>query len=51
MKAALLAYLNPDDEKEEVVKEPAATVVEPEKFTLNTSKPSIDSKIDDLFSI
>jgi len=51
MKAALLAYLNPDDEKEEVVKEPVATVVEPEKFTLNTSKPSIDSKIDDLFNI
>jgi len=51
MKSALLSYLNPEEEKEEVIKEPTATVVEPEKFTLNTSKPSIDSKIDDLFNI
>jgi len=51
MKSALLTYLNPEDEKEEVVKEPVATVVEPEKFSLNTSKSSIDSKIDDLFDI
>lgn len=49
LKSTLLNYLNPDEQEEEVVKEPAPTVVEPEKFTLNTSKPSIDSKIDELF--
>jgi len=51
MKSTLLAYLNPDDEKDEVVKEAAPTVVEPEKFTLNTTKPSMDKSIDDLFNI
>jgi hypothetical protein len=51
IKSSLVGYLNPEDEKEEVIKEAAPTVVEPEKFTLNTSKKSIDSKIDDLFSI
>ena len=51
MKSTLLTYLNPDDVKDEIASEPTATVVEPEKFTLNTSKPSIDSKIDDLFNL
>jgi hypothetical protein len=51
MKSTLLAYLNPDDAKDEISSEPTATVVEAEKFTLNTSKPSIDSKIDDLFNL
>jgi len=50
MKEALMKHLNPEEE----IKEDAdvvATKPEPGAFTLNTSKASIDSSIDDLFNI
>ena len=49
MKAALLGYLNPESEEEETEETPA-TPVETPKFSLNTAKPSVDSRIDDIFN-
>lgn len=50
MKTALLAYLNPEDDSKDNIE--VTKAVEPpanSQFTLNTSKSSVDSKIDDLF--
>lgn len=50
MKAALLAYLNPESEEEVTAVSPAPVVEETKpKFSLNSSKSDTDSKIDDLF--
>lgn len=52
MKSALLTYLNPEAEEEESTGSPTEPVVaETPKYALNTTKQSLDSKIDDIFDI
>jgi len=52
MKSALLSYLSPEaeSEEEETTGSPTEPVVETPKYALNTTKQSLDSKIDDIFN-
>lgn len=51
MKEALLKHLNPEEELKEEADPVATKQPETQAFTLNTSKASVDSTIDDLFNI
>lgn len=50
MKEALMKHLNPEEELKEQA-DPVAAKPESSAFTLNTSKASVDSSIDDLFNL
>ena len=50
MKTALVGWLNPEQEAEET-EAPAQEAPKTESYTLNTTKPSIDEDLDELFKI
>lgn len=51
MKESLLKHLNPEEDLKESADEVVAKQPESNQYTLSTTKPSVDSAIDDLFDI
>jgi hypothetical protein len=51
MKEALLKHLNPEEDLKEQADEVVAKQPQNDQYTLSTTKPSVDSAIDDLFDI
>ena len=51
MKEALLKHLNPEEDLKEEADEVVAKQPQSNQYTLSTTKPSVDSAIDDLFDI
>lgn len=51
MKDALLKHLNPEEDLKESADEVVSKQPESNQYTLSTTKPSVDSAIDDLFDI
>lgn len=51
MKESLLKHLNPEEDLKESVDNVVTKQPEPSQYTLSTTKPSVDSAIDDLFDI